>query len=80
MVRGTDGFIVPWNRNEIVQQLLTETKLAEEFYDKRAISRQEAEEIAFLVEEKIFDFIFDLTFSMGGISPSSFLNSSIFAE
>ena len=25
MVRGTDGFMVPWDRNEIVEQLLTET-------------------------------------------------------
>jgi len=55
MVRGTDGFIVPWDRNEIVDQLLTETKLAEEFYETRAISQQEAEEIAFEVENKIFD-------------------------
>ena len=55
MVRGTDGFIVPWNRNEIVKQLLTETKLAEEFYETRAISRQEAEEIAVEVETKVFD-------------------------
>ncbi len=55
MVRGTDGFMVPWSRNEIVEQLLTETKLAEEFYDTKAISRQDAEEIAFEVEMKIFD-------------------------
>jgi len=55
MVRGTDGFIVPWDRNEIVEQLLTETKLAEQFYETRAISRQEAEEIALEVERKIFD-------------------------
>ncbi len=55
MVRGTDGFIIPWNRNEIVEQLLTETKLAEEFYETRAISRQDAEEIALDVEQKIFD-------------------------
>jgi anaerobic ribonucleoside-triphosphate reductase len=55
MVRGTDGFIVPWDRNEIVEQLLTETKLAEEFYETRAISRQEAEEVALEVETKIFD-------------------------
>ncbi len=55
MVRGTDGFIVPWDRNEIVEQLLTETKLAEEFYETRAISRQEAEDVALEVENKIFD-------------------------
>ena len=55
MVRGTDGFMVPWNRNEIVEQLLTETKLAEEFYEARAMKKQEAEDIAFEVEQKIFD-------------------------
>ena len=55
MARGTDGFIVPWNRNEVVEQLITETKLAEEFYEIRAISRQEAEQIAFEVEQKVFD-------------------------
>ncbi len=55
MVRGTDGFIVPWNRKQIVEQLLTETKLAEEFYETRAITRQEAEEIAIEVEQKVFD-------------------------
>ena len=55
MVRGTDGFIVPWNRSVIVEQLLTETKLAEEFYETRAISQQEAEEVAFEVEKKVFD-------------------------
>ena len=55
MVRGTDGFIIPWNRNQIVEQLLTETKLAEEFYETRAINRQEAEDIAVEVEQKVFD-------------------------
>jgi len=55
MVRGTDGFIVPWDRNVIVEQLLTETKLAEQFYETRAISRQEAEDVASEVENKIFD-------------------------
>jgi anaerobic ribonucleoside-triphosphate reductase len=55
MVRGTDGFMVPWDRNEIVEQLLTETKLAEQFYETRAISRKEAEDVALEVETKIFD-------------------------
>jgi ribonucleoside-triphosphate reductase len=55
MVRGTDGFIVPWDRNEIVEQLLTETRLAEQFYETRAINRKEAEDVAFEVERKIFD-------------------------
>ena len=55
MVRGTDGFIDPWSREKIVEQLITETKLAEEFYDTRAITRQEAEDVAFEVETKVFD-------------------------
>jgi ribonucleoside-triphosphate reductase len=55
MVRKTDGFMVPWDRGEIVEQLITETKLAEEFYETRSISKEEAEEIAFAVERKVFD-------------------------
>ncbi len=55
MVRRSDGFIVPWNRNAVVKQLLTETKLAKEFYEVRPISSEEAEEIAVNVEKKICD-------------------------
>lgn len=54
-VRGTDGFIVPWNRKKIVEQLLIETKLAEQFYDTPAISEYDAEDIASEVEKKVFD-------------------------
>ena len=54
-VRGSDGFIVPWNREAIVKQLLTETKLAKEFLDIQPISQEEAEEIAFDVERKILN-------------------------
>lgn len=55
MVRRSDGFIVPWDRNAIVKQLLTETKLAKEFYEVRPISKDEAEQIANDVEGKILD-------------------------
>ncbi|MBT8171916.1 anaerobic ribonucleoside-triphosphate reductase [Candidatus Bathyarchaeota archaeon] len=54
-VRGTDGFIVPWNRKKIIEQLLIETKLAEQFYDIPAISEYDAEKIATEVETKVFD-------------------------
>ena len=54
MVRRSDGFIVPWNRNAIVRQLLTETKLAKEFYGVRPITAEEAEELALDVEKRIF--------------------------
>ncbi len=55
MVRRSDGFIVPWDRNAIVKQLLTETKLAKEFYEVRPISEEEAEQIAAEVERKILN-------------------------
>ena len=55
MVRRTDGFIVPWDRNAIVKQLLTETKLAKEFYEVKPISEKEAEQIAVEVERKILN-------------------------
>jgi anaerobic ribonucleoside-triphosphate reductase len=55
MVRRSDGFIVPWDRNAIVKQLLTETKLAKEFYEIRPISEEEAEQIATEVERKVLN-------------------------
>ena len=55
MVRRTDGFIVPWNRNAIVKQLLTETKLAKDFYEVRPITQEEAEAIAIEVEKEILN-------------------------
>jgi anaerobic ribonucleoside-triphosphate reductase len=54
-VRGSDGFIVSWNRDAIVKQLLTETKLAKEFYGIQPISQEEAEEIAVDVEHKVLN-------------------------
>jgi len=54
-VRRSDGFIVPWDRNAIVKQLLTETKLAKEFYEVKPISEEEAEQIATEVERKVLN-------------------------
>ncbi|MCQ1535998.1 anaerobic ribonucleoside-triphosphate reductase [Methanosarcina sp. KYL-1] len=45
-VRTTDGFIVNWDKNIIVNQLLKETKLSEIFYNKPAITKEEAVDIA----------------------------------
>ena len=45
-VRNTDGFMVNWDRNIIVNQLLKETKLSEIFYNKPAITKGEAIYIA----------------------------------
>ena len=41
-VRTSDGFILPWNSEAIVQQLLRETSLAQTFYGKRGMKRPEA--------------------------------------
>ncbi|KKH19853.1 anaerobic ribonucleoside-triphosphate reductase [Methanosarcina mazei] len=45
-VRTTEGFILNWDRNIIVSQLLKETKLSEIFYSKPAITKEEAIDIA----------------------------------
>ena len=45
-VRTTDGFMVNWDRNIIVNQLLKETKLSEIFYNKPTITKGEAIHIA----------------------------------
>ena len=52
-VRTSDGFILPWNSEAIVKQLLRETALAQTFYGTRGMKRPEAERIADIVEKKI---------------------------
>ncbi|RLF10152.1 MAG: hypothetical protein DRJ69_03525, partial [Thermoprotei archaeon] len=53
MVRTSDGYLAPWNREAIVKQLLRETELATKFFGVPAITREEAEEIAREAEERI---------------------------
>nr|WP_259134349.1 anaerobic ribonucleoside-triphosphate reductase [Methanosalsum natronophilum] len=52
-VRTTDGHIVDWDRNVVVNQLLKETQLCEQFYDKPAVTLEEAKEIAKETEKRI---------------------------
>jgi ribonucleoside-triphosphate reductase len=52
-VRTTDGHILKWDRKNIVDQLIRETKLAEEFYGIESCSIEEAEEIAIEAERRI---------------------------
>jgi len=52
-VRTTDGHILRWDRKNIVDQLVRETKLAEEFYGIEPCSIEEAEEIAIEAEKRI---------------------------
>jgi anaerobic ribonucleoside-triphosphate reductase len=54
-VRTTDGHLMDWDRNTIVKQLLKETKLSEQFYGKKAITEEEAKEIAKETEKRIKD-------------------------
>lgn len=53
MVRTTDGYLIPWDRQKIVDQLLRETKLAKMIFGIGPISEQIAKEIATKVEKRI---------------------------
>ncbi|MGB8219910.1 MAG: anaerobic ribonucleoside-triphosphate reductase [Methanoregula sp.] len=52
-VRTTDGHIVDWDRNRIVDQIKKETKLVEDFYGYDGADDETAEEIARRVEQRI---------------------------
>lgn len=54
-VRTTDGHLMDWNRDAIVNQLLKETKLSEVFYEAPSITEEEAKEIARETEKRIKD-------------------------
>ncbi|MDD1702507.1 MAG: anaerobic ribonucleoside-triphosphate reductase [Methanoregula sp.] len=52
-VRTTDGHIIEWDRNRIVEQIKKETKLVESFYGYKGADDETAQEIARLVEQRI---------------------------
>ncbi|MDD1673440.1 MAG: anaerobic ribonucleoside-triphosphate reductase, partial [Methanomicrobiales archaeon] len=52
-VRTSDGHIIDWDRERIVQQLLEETKLVKTFYGKEGIDGERATAIARKVEQHI---------------------------
>ena len=52
-VRTTDGHMVEWDRNIVVNQLLKETSLSERFHGIPAITRDEALDIAKETEKRI---------------------------
>ncbi|WP_225420096.1 anaerobic ribonucleoside-triphosphate reductase [Methanohalophilus profundi] len=52
-VRNTDGHMVEWDRNIVVNQLLKETSLSERFHGTPAITRDEAIDIAKETEKRI---------------------------
>ncbi|MDF0591364.1 anaerobic ribonucleoside-triphosphate reductase [Methanotrichaceae archaeon Mx] len=53
MVRTTDGHLMRWNKDAVINQLLRETKLSMQFYRIPGISEEEAAEIAREVERRI---------------------------
>jgi anaerobic ribonucleoside-triphosphate reductase len=52
-VRTSDGHIVDWERQRIVDQIVQETKLVETFYGYEGCDEETANEIARLVEQRI---------------------------
>jgi anaerobic ribonucleoside-triphosphate reductase len=52
-VRLANDFIVPWNRNTIIDQILQDTAKCPDYYNVKPASRDLAEEIAIAVESKI---------------------------
>ncbi|MBN1432486.1 MAG: anaerobic ribonucleoside-triphosphate reductase [Methanomicrobiaceae archaeon] len=52
-VRTSRGLILDWDRERIVQQLIKESKLVEEFYNGSSADEELAREIALSVENKI---------------------------
>ena len=53
MVHTTDGYIVPWNKNMIVEQLHRETQLADIVFSIEPISSGYANKIAGEVERRV---------------------------
>ncbi|MHA1594948.1 MAG: anaerobic ribonucleoside-triphosphate reductase [Candidatus Baldrarchaeia archaeon] len=55
LVRTTDGLMEPWKREKIVRSLMKETKLAEELFGVPPITREEAERIAKIAEQRLLE-------------------------
>ncbi|MBS7651576.1 MAG: anaerobic ribonucleoside-triphosphate reductase [Candidatus Bathyarchaeia archaeon] len=53
MVRTTDGYLVPWDKNRIVEQLLEETQLAKTMFNLEPMSPEYASKIADEIERRI---------------------------
>jgi anaerobic ribonucleoside-triphosphate reductase len=51
-VRTSDGHIVDWDRQRIVNQIIEETRLVGTFYGYEGADEETAEEIAYLVEQR----------------------------
>ncbi|HIH86228.1 MAG TPA: anaerobic ribonucleoside-triphosphate reductase, partial [Methanoculleus sp.] len=52
-VRTSRGYLLDWDRNRIIRQIVEETRLVEVFYGYKGADEETAKEIARLVEKKI---------------------------
>lgn len=52
-VRSSSGYILDWDKNKIINQLLIETEYAEKYYNIKKMTIKEAEDIAEETEKKI---------------------------
>ncbi len=52
-VRTSDGFLVDWNRDKIIANLLKESALAKEFFDVSPMTKKEAELVTHIVENRV---------------------------
>lgn len=55
-VETSKGFSIPYNREKIIASLINETQYAEKFYNIKPMSRNKAEFVAKVVENKITQF------------------------
>ena len=53
MVRTTDGYLLPWNKNMIIEQLHRETQLAKTIFDLDPINGLYSDKIADEVERRV---------------------------
>lgn len=53
-VKNTNGFITPWNREIIIQQIMKETRLSELFFNKPSATYEEADRISRAVEGLVY--------------------------
>jgi ribonucleoside-triphosphate reductase len=52
-VRSSNGYLIPWDKNKIVNQLTKETQLAEEMFGIPPIGKRQAARIATMVENQL---------------------------
>ena len=52
-VRTSDGFMIDWNKDKIIDQLIKESSLAKQFFDVAPMTKKEAGMVAHIVENRV---------------------------